>query len=298
VFKKPMLAVTCEDAATLKYPVLATVKLDGIRCLVVDGKAVSRKFLPIPNRFIRAQIEQNCPNGFDGEIMIPGADFNTVQSLVMREEGEPGFEYHVFDYVERGIDRPYEVRMADLQTLEEHMIAPFVRMVLPVRVESIKELNAFEEKALADGHEGVMVRSPDGPYKNGRSTLKEGYLLKIKRFADSEAVVIGFEEKLTNTNEKTRDELGNAKRSSHKVNLVPAGTLGTLLMKIEATGVEFGIGTGFDAATRQEIWDNRHKYLGAFVTFSHQPSGAKSLEEGGKPRFPVFKGFRSAEDMS
>lgn len=291
---KPMLAATCEDITNLKFPLLATPKLDGIRCLVIDGKAVSRKLKPIPNHHIRNLIERYCPNGFDGEIMIPGASFNEVQSLVMTEEGTPTFEYHVFDWLRSNVEEHYRIRIDNLAAWFQGASVRFLRPCLPMAVDNINHLNLLEESWLSEGYEGVMVRVPHGPYKFGRSTVREGYLLKIKRFADSEAEVIGFEEQLSNQNEAQKDELGHTKRSSHKANLVPAGTLGTLLVRDVATRVEFGIGTGMDAAMRQEIWNNRGQYLGKLVTYKHQPSGAL---EGGRPRFPVFKGFRDKRDL-
>ena len=48
----------------------------------------------------------------------------------------------------------------------------------------------YEKRILEDGFEGVMLRSPLGKYKMGRSTLKEGILLKLKRFEDAEATVV------------------------------------------------------------------------------------------------------------
>ena len=39
-----MLAGKCTNKNNIKYPVLATPKLDGIGCLVIDGNAVSRTF--------------------------------------------------------------------------------------------------------------------------------------------------------------------------------------------------------------------------------------------------------------
>lgn len=290
---KPMLAVACEEADKLTFPILATPKLDGIRCLKLDGKALSRKFKPIPNHFIRTWIEQNCPNGFDGEIMIPGADFNEVQSKVMTEEGTPDFQYFVFDYVKEELAKPYKDRMEDLRSwmqIARNMTK--VVILLPIELLNAVELAQYEKQCLIDGYEGIMVRKPSGPYKCGRSTLREEYLLKIKRFKDAEAEVIGFEEKLHNDNEATIDELGHTKRSSHKANLRPAGTLGTLLVRDIKTKIEFGIGTGFDDATKLDIWKNRDHYMGKVVTYRFQEAGM--LE---KPRFPSFKGFRDRRDF-
>jgi len=54
---KPMLAGKCEQPSALRFPVLATPKLDGIRCLKINGRAVSRSFKPISNTFIREWID-------------------------------------------------------------------------------------------------------------------------------------------------------------------------------------------------------------------------------------------------
>lgn len=285
---KPMLAGKCADVAKLRYPVLATPKLDGIRCLVINGKAVSRKFKPIPNKYIRQTIEASC--GYyqlDGEIMIEGRNFNELSGDVRREEGRPDFYYAVFDYVSQG-SYPYKTRMVQLEKL---LLPAFCRKILPSHVADEKELAAYEAEQLAKGYEGVMVRSPDSPYKCGRSTENEGYLLKIKRFEDSEAVVVGYEEMMENQNVATKDAFGRTERASNKENLVPKGVLGKLECQLPS-GVIFGIGTGFDAATRFKLWQKRDQLRGKLVKFKHQPSGADE-----KPRFPVFLGFRDEWDL-
>ena len=38
---KPMLAGKCEHPDALSFPVLATPKLDGIRCLKLNGRALT-----------------------------------------------------------------------------------------------------------------------------------------------------------------------------------------------------------------------------------------------------------------
>jgi len=150
----------------------------------------------------------------------------------------------------------------------------------------------WEESYLAAGYEGVMLRHPDGPYKHGRSTAKEAWLLKVKRFVDAEAKVIGYSEAQHNANEAKRNELGQLERSSHKAGKVGKQTLGALMVKDLKTGVEFDIGTGFTESQRQLLWAQGDNLIGKVVKYKSQPTGVKD-----KPRFPVFLGFRDKVDM-
>lgn len=288
----PMLATALPSIDKVKYPVLCTPKLDGIRCLIVNGQAVSRKFKPIPNNYIRETLK-GLPENLDGELITytDGVrdNFNIVSSKVMSEDGEPEFTYEVFDYVKDDLAKSYECRMVELWKLK---LPNFVNKLIPLIVQCEKHLLEYEEKRLNEGYEGIMLRIPEGPYKCGRSTPKEAYLLKLKRFEDSEAIIIGFEERMHNANEATKDAFGKTERSSHKDNLVPMNTLGALQVRDIKTNKEFKIGTGFDDVIRQLIWDNQDKYLNQIVTYKHQPSGSDEL-----PRFPVFKGFRDTIDM-
>jgi len=288
---KPMLAGKCESMGALTYPVLATPKLDGIRCLVVGGKALSRKFLPIPNDYIRQTIEMTLNSmQLDGEIIIKGRDFNQLSGDVRRKDGRPtNFTYAVFDYVQDGLRKEYKDRMKDLACL---LLPPFCKRIVPVTINGELDLLQYETDQLALGYEGVMVRSPSGPYKCGRSTANEGYLLKIKRFEDSEAKIIGYECEYENQNVAGQDAFGRTKRSSNAENLVGKDRLGKIDVTDLKTGVGFSIGTGFDAATRVSLWAKRDELIGKVVKYKHQPSGADE-----RPRFPVFLGFRDSWDM-
>ena len=46
--------------------------------------------------------------------------------------------------------------------------------------------------------------------------MREGYLLKVKRFVDGEALVIGVTEPMHNANEAKTNELGRTARSHKK----------------------------------------------------------------------------------
>ena len=299
---KPMLAGTVKNLSEIQYPVLCTPKLDGIRALKIDGKLVSRNFKPIPNVYIRQLIESQFPDGVDGELILTGKSFQETTSAVMTEAGQPQVDYYIFDYVRASVpngeystyceplDEPYQKRMENLKLLLN--TPPWAIKLLPTQMDNERCLLAYEERILAEGYEGVMLRSPDGPYKEGRSTVKEGYLLKFKRTADIEAKIIGFDERLHNENEAKKDAFGRTERSSHKANLWRTGTLGAFLVKSKEFTNEYRVGTGFTEEQRVNFWRGRDSLKGKIIKVKYQPVGILDV-----PRFPTFLGFRHPNDM-
>jgi DNA ligase-1 len=292
---KPMLASPIEDTSTLKFPVLASIKLDGIRATVQSGVLLSRNLKPLPNKNIQKKFSK-LPEGFDGELIFgdPAEElaFSKTTSIVMSDSSlADGVNFHVFDIFN---DKPFKERDDEVFDLLFHQ-PDYVMYVNQKKINNEEELLAFEAAALEAGHEGIMVRSLDGPYKQGRSSVKQGYLLKLKRFKDGEAKILGFVEEQENTNEAKTNALGRTERSSKKEGMVGKGTLG----KFEVVGingpykdVEFSVGGGFTAVMRQEYWTNRKKLVGKIVKYKYFPTG--SVE---RPRFPVFLGFRDKRDM-
>lgn len=288
---KPTLAATPSDYESFSFPLAATPKLDGIRAMTVNGDLLSRTMKTIPNEHIRSRLL--CSgiklHGLDGEIITYTEGkmnpLNIVSGNVMRRSGEPDFIYHVFDDFTAPESGYMDRVKTHLETLEE---TGLVKRVLPVVIENLEDLMAYEAEQLALGYEGVMVRRPDGHYKFGRATERDGILTKIKRFTDHEGDVIGFIELLRNENEAQKDAFGRTKRSLSKEGRVAGGTLGALIIRTEIEGrtMEFELGTGYTAAQRQEIWDNRESYLGKTVTFKYR----EILKD--RPNLPVFRCFR------
>jgi len=283
------------DLAELTYPLIASPKLDGIRCLVRDGVALSRKLLPIPNRYVQ-YLAQSWPHGLDGELIVgnPCAPdvYNRTQSAVMSIEGEPEAVLVSFDRWDQP-DVPFQDRLAAVGRMVNTAEAAKNLWYLPHWIMNTPEdLADYEVQSVDMGYEGVMTRKPDGIYKYGRSTLKQELLLKVKRFVDSEAVILGMTEMMHNQNEATVDELGHTKRSHAKGGLVPAGCMGRLLVSDARSGVSFEIGSGFTFNQRQEIWESEQDMVGRVVKYKYQPHGMKD-----KPRLPIFLGFRDPRDM-
>lgn len=298
---KPMLSASLDgvDLSTLRYPLLASPKLDGVRCLIWEGVAYSRNAKPIRNHFVQAWAKDF--HNLDGELIVgspvhdhTGEPLGRTQSGVMSFDGEPDFKFYLFDAPVRFYGRDcFQVSLEHLQTRVEDPKGRIYN-VAHEWCNGLDSLLAHEERALTQGYEGLMLRDPDGPYKHGRSTLREGYLMKLKRFTDGEAVVIGLEEGMVNHNELQRDELGRAKRSKDSSGLVPSGMVGTIIARDPVWG-ELRIAPGtMTHGDRRQIWGRyalgaptEVQLIGKTIHWRSFGYGVKD-----KPRFPRFYGIR------
>ncbi len=299
----------------VQFPILATPKFDGIRCLMLKDRALSRSLKPIPNKWVREELEYCSERrgdweGLDGELMLPAPyTFQDCDSAFMSHNDEPpsGWFYAVFDRMPdpalaKGRARagsclvnssiPAAERIRDLI---ENPPGGRARVVAPYVMRSARELEEFEADCLELGFEGVILRAIGSPYKHGRSTLKEGWLLKVKRWSDSEASVIGFKPGYHNANAAQVSELGLTKRSSAKYGKVELATLGAFIVRDIYSGVEFSIGTGdgLTPAMKLKFWGMRDDLLGRVLKYKHfAQSGVKD-----KPRHPKWLGFRHEDDL-
>jgi DNA ligase-1 len=279
---------------TLKFPLLCSPKLDGIRCIIKEGQAKSRTYKNIPNLMIQDMLE-GLPE-FDGELIDGDPTaldvYNKTQSTVMSiDKDATNVRFYVFDYAEEEFkNTPFWNRLG----LSEELSKKYEDIVIPVKhklVTNLKELLQYENEVLELNYEGVMMRDPNGIYKYGRATWNEGIIYKLKRFTDDEAVIIDILEQMTNNNEKERDELGKAKRSTAKAGLSPADTLGKIVVNFNGLQLDIAPGT-LNHIERQQIWDNKEEFIGKYIKFRHFAVGVKEL-----PRFPRFVGFRDEMDF-
>lgn len=298
--KRPMLAEKYVESKLRFEPFLyASHKVDGYRCFVHDCKALTRSGKDLPNLHVRTILSDALFNGMDGELVSGAwndpATFDTTSSAIRKASGAPDFTFLVFD------DRsnpalPYTERM---QKAQSRVIA-LRALGLPVvfleqhPVHNLEELAMFETGAIEDGYEGVILRGPESPYKFGRGTVEEGYILKVKRRESREAVIIGFEERMLNENEAFTDELGKTKRSTKAEGRVPSGMIGAVIMRNrDDWPTDFKVGAGkIKHDKRKEMWENQPEYIGQTGTYSFLPHGDRPV-----PREGIFHGVRGPEDL-
>lgn len=296
---RPNLAATAPaDLNELSFPLLASAKLDGVRAIVIDCVVYSRSMKPIPNKHVQQLFGQPEYNGFDGELIVghPAAKdvFKITTSGVMSHEGTPDVTFHVFD----NIIVPEAHYIARLNMLSEIFMYVIGRpsnvvLVRPETVNNVFELSDYENRIVSAGYEGVMLRKPDAFYKQGRSTLKEGGLIKLKRFTDTEGEIVGMIPLRHNRNSQEVSEIGLAKRSTKKAGKVESNELMGALVVRMADGTEVEVGSGFTETERKVFfvdWQNVAK--SALLKFKYFEPGTDK-----KPRHPVYVGLRAREDL-
>lgn len=295
---KPMLALSeIPDLDTqVTFPKMISQKLDGFRCLIVDGVPKSRKFLPIPNLYVDKMLT-GLPHGLDGELIVGPANdkfvFSNTAKGIGKASGEPDFTFWVFDDFSQW-DVPFTARHMEAGRKVKELNLPYVKLLPHGIVNLPKEANDLIEKWYADGYEGAILRDPLGPYKYGRSTLNEQWMLKAKLWEDSEGEILRCHEQMTNTNEAQVDELGHTKRSTAKAGKVPNGTLGAVdvLWHNGKEFVEFSLAAGGTNEEVAALWAIKDELPGQMVTFKFNGIGVN-----GRPRFPGWKSVRPKFDV-
>lgn len=298
---RPMKAseVNCDRVDKLKFPLWVSPKLDGIRAIVLGGQVLSNTLKPFPSKFVQQTWGRPEFEGFDGELICgPPNDRNVYQrtfSAVMTHGSVEPVDFYVFDlWNEAGAN--YERRFERMNNILVETGVENNRIVVVEQhiASTWPTVENLEQSFLRNGYEGIMLRQPQTEYKFGRSTFLEQALLKLKRFTDSEATIIGAEELFHNNNEAVIDARGLTTRSTHRANKQASGLLGAIIVRDVNDGREFRVGTGFDAQDRERLW---HLHLkgqleGLIIKYSYFNYGVVDL-----PRHPKFKGFRSPIDM-
>lgn len=297
---KPMLAVN-SDKDKIKYPCCYSNKLDGIRCIFKDGKMLARSLKPITSETLQKRYQwlkdltSELDIILDGEFYCHGMPFTDISHFVRKSDADvpKDLRFHCFDMVENeNYDVPFNKRLANLADFVINLNNPEIvdiRIVEQSPLGDEQDLDNSFVGALMDGYEGLILRSSDGPYKCGRSTVNEGYLLKVKPFLSFDAEIIDVVERMENLNESQTNELGRSFKRNTKDDKKGTGIAAvfTVLYK----GVEGGVTITGDEEFRTKIWKNKESYIGKMIEYKAMLVGMKDF-----PRHANFLRFREDRD--
>ena len=298
---KPMKASDVKDVDSLQYPLEVLTKYDGVYALVVDGKLLGRSLKSFKNTYIAELLSDTKFEGFVGELCetqesksLAREDLcRNTTSCVNTINKEWDFTWKLFDYIHPDVAHlGYTERIEALYKRIGYISSPLdISIVESTTATCGADVIDMYEESLKLGYEGIILRSPDGKWKNGRSSLKEQFLLRMKPQSDSEAVVVGVVEAMENNNVAKVNELGYTERSSHQENKVGKGMVGSFLCIDLVSGNDITVSAG------KLTHDERVEYFNNPPL--HQVVKYRSMSYGVKkaPRFARFYSFRAVEDL-
>jgi DNA ligase-1 len=300
------------------FPVIAQPKIDGVRALNMTGDLTGRSLKKHANKHVTRLFSQSFLAGFDGEMAAESATHpdlcRITSSALSTIEGEPYVLWWLFDYVLSYSREPYAERYEHLKNYVAYLqdcpdsrsvLAQQLRVVPSFTCQSMSELLDMDSMWLEQGYEGTILRSPVGLHKQGRSTVREGGLLRIKRFVDAEIEITEVIEGEENCNEAQTNELGLQFRSTHQSNMIPNGMVGAIKGRLlkdlkdlsgavlfkEGDILKAGAGC-MTKADREFYFRNPTHLISKIAKIKLFPKGVKD-----KPRFPTFQCLRDGSDL-
>lgn len=271
-------------------------KLDGVRVLaVVQGMNISlfsrngKEFHNFPQiaraiQVNRGAFQKNLGSGgrfvLDGEVV--GESFQKLMKQAQRKSDveTDNMVYNIFDIIplddfQRGYWNAQQYKRFDILDQAKGVINEentVIQIVTGLEVdldtaEGHDIMHRYAQDCVAEGFEGIMIKSVDAPYVCKRSD----YWMKWKPTITVDLNIVGFEEG-TGRNE---------------------GRLGAIICEGEDNGrnIRVNVGSGLSDSNRDEYWDARADLLGHLVevqadAVTQNQDGTYSL------RFPRFLRFR------
>jgi len=209
----------------INYPLLASTKLDGIRILFNKGQIVTRSLKKLPNKQLNEKFEpirkyteiNNCL--LDGEIYTHGIPFQFIVSCAMthdyndkksikkwnelcidhnfylsREEVHKKLKFNCFDCVyNEDFFEKFCLRNLSVERIclgIENGFDHIMTQISQQKVNNKQEVEVYFEEVLSEGYEGAILRDPNGIYKCGRGTIKEGIIYKVKPWVTIDAQIV------------------------------------------------------------------------------------------------------------
>lgn len=306
MIKKPMKGDDYVESE-LRFPYFASFKLDGYRAFHEEERILTSSANPVTNDYTQSLYQNRTlagqPHlnftGLDGELVVgawndPRA-FHNTSGPVRRKTGEPDVRWYIFDDRTNPNEAFTHRSQSACRRVEELHERGFNRIDYLVQqlIMDLYELRKFEEMAIRNKFEGIMLRDPNGRYKFGRSTVKENLLLKVKRFITEEARITAVIEQMENMNDAEEDNFGNSKRSENKDMMVGTGMAGAFTVESDKWPRPFNISaTSMSHEERKHCWENQHEFLKELARFKYFPHGVVDV-----PRHGIFESIRDPNDL-
>jgi DNA ligase-1 len=292
---------------SLQYPLLASPKYDGFRCLISGNKdrgmpcnsvfskslkpyvnlALNQEFSRFGDSFLAAKV-------IEGELYCPNMNFNELSSI-LRSIHKPipgGLQLMLFDIYSAGYSHAgFEARFPNLVDIANNIKSNRIQVIKQKHVASADAAYEYYQLQLKIGCDGIILRNPSGIYKQGRCTLRDGIIYKIKPCTTWDAQIVDV---LQSTMAdpaaaKSTNELGYSVTSKKKADRILVDAASCFV--VMHNGIPLKVNINGTADHEKDVWLHRDQYIGQWIEYKGMMVGAKDL-----PRSPRLVRYR--KDLS
>lgn len=298
---KPMLASNAK-MDQIKFPVMGSLKLEGVRGIFTPFGLKTRPMKEFGNKLlgekfsIVSDFAKKTGCFVEGEFYIHGMPFNEISSICRRSNhsGVCNITFQIFDIYDPDDPNLHFVSRYERAVREFGMMASKDIIVIYQSMQNtVEEVVNSYSTAIAHGYEGWVLKDPFSPYKLGRSTLKEGFFLRMKEQNTWDGVVIDIVERMENLCESEENELGYLSKRQDKDMKAPTGMAAVAIVKCDdfpGKDIRVTLSKGLSDWDRHEIWSNKEDYIGKHIRWVGIPV------KGMLPRSPRFDAWRADLD--
>lgn len=277
-------------------PWWAEHKEDGVRGFCLPHRDPSCQFLSREGKELKASEELRAEMRllfnhikettdtecvFDGELVSLGGAFNDVVGDVHRKDAGDTIGFKLIDILPADefdtgkVKIPYLERREFMESVLEHIgdKAPRISATTRWAITSVQEAFDKASELIAEGHEGIILKDPDGFWENKRTTA----WLKVKDINTLDLVV-------------KRLEPGDAgKKYEHMMGAAICDVIAPSGEKVEVS-----IGGGWTDQDRAHYWANPDELIGQLIEVEfHMWTPDGSLRH---PRFKKIRTDKPIED--
>jgi DNA ligase-1 len=264
ILENPVQKAEDWDPTRITYPCYGSVKMDGIRATYKNGVFTARSGHTIPglehiSRYLQSR---GVFAQYDGELIIPGTDFDTASGIIRSGKDKRQVHYVIFDMpglLKVSLSSRYQLLSTKIDRYHTTKCDYPASYLYHRILRDENEVMQFYNQCLYHGEEGVMVKNLSSHYE-----AKRNYnWMKLKKYFEDEFVIIDFFE-------------GEGKYK---------GMLGGFIV-ITEDNIKIRVGGGFSDEARVAMWAD-HSFLGKLCTVT-----AMEKTRVGSLRHPVYKNVR------
>lgn len=292
-----MLASPFAKIDNIKFPCIAQMKMDGMRAIIVKRDGVVTVYSRNGNVLVGLdkhfeQILIKWDNTvLDGELTVLDDDDRVLdrptgngichkavqnkKEASISDEEISRIRITLWDITtvacfDAGIDEtPYDVRMTALRALDDYGLFSIVNTW---EIDDMDHAQEVFIDVVDTGGEGIILKNVDHPWENKRSK----HIVKMKEVLEIDLNIIGFAE-------------GMGKNSN---------MLGALQCENHDGSIRVDVGTGFDDATRIDIWNRQDELLNTIVAIKHNGEITRRDKDVKSLFLPVFVELRVDKEES